>query len=77
MMQKALCCVNQYIQNSFDKHVVLEFEKYASHFSYLRKRIAIVVIYLGKTVSIPIMNFFVMGFEMKKSNELNCKRSSV
>jgi DNA polymerase elongation subunit (family B) len=68
---KSLCLLlNQHIQNEvFNEHVILEFEKYAKSF-FLSKKKNRYCGYLswkdGKDID---DEFFVMGFEMKKSNE--------
>ena len=68
---KALCLLlNEYIQKKvFDKHVVLEFEKYAQSFFLSKKKNRYCGYLSWKDGEYIDSEFFVMGFEMKKSNE--------
>lgn len=67
---KGLCILlNQHIQNEvFNEHVVLEFEKYAKSFFLSMKKNRYCG-YLSWKDGKDVDEFFVMGFEMKKSNE--------
>ena len=62
--------LNEHIQNEvFNKHVVLEFEKYAKSFFLSKKKNRYCGYLSWKDGEFIDDEFFVMGFEMKKSNE--------